>query len=347
MERPPTSNHETASNRHTAPNREAASNRTATSNSTAMPDDAASPASASHGAANVTGGFPVAIDGSTFGWTAGLDETMRILTGFADAGGRLVCTADHYAGGRSEVMIGRWLSTLRDRSQAIVATKIGRHPDSTGLSARSIVRATEASLYRLATDYIDILSFDGEHPETPIDESLEAVDALRRAGKVRYLAASGYRAERIAEVADFAAAAAYPVFRAVIAEYNLLCAAQFETELAPVLRRLGIDAITRFPLAGGLLGDDERPGEPPHDYRTRGADRPSRRAASVRRALRRVADERGLRMRQVALAWVLCHPGVASVMVQARDVDELDGLLEAVPVRLTRHDLSALNKVAA
>lgn len=347
MERPPTSNPETASNRDAAPNRDTASNRTPATTPAAREDGTTAAATAPHAPWEVTGGFPISIDGSTFGWTAGIDETTRILEGFAEAGGRLVCTADHYSGGRSEVMIGRWLATLRDRSEAIVATKIGRHPDAAGLSARSIVRATEASLYRLATDYIDILSFDGEHLETPIDESLEAVDALRRAGKVRYLAASGYRAERIAEVADFAAAAAYPVFRVVIAEYNLLRSATFERELAPVLRRLGIGAIARFPLADGLLGDGEWPAPPPPVTGTGRADRARGHAARVRRALRQVAAERGLAMRQVALAWVLCHPGVASVMVQARDVDELEGLLEAVAVRLTRHDLSALNRVAA
>ncbi len=296
-------------------------------------------------ARDVTGSFPLALDGSTFGWTAGVDETAGILARFADAGGRLVCTADHYAGGRSEVMIGHWLGTLPDRSSAIVATKIGRHPDSPGLSARSIVRATDASLYRLATDYIDILSFDGEHPETPIDESLEAVDMLRRAGKVRHLSASGYTATRIAQVQALAASAAYPVFRTAIAEYNLLKRGAFERELAPTLRSLGIGGITRFPLANGLLASEER-GRLIH---TDGPaiDHVGRHSARVREAVRRVAEEHNVPLRCIALAWVMCQSEVAAVMVRARDVDQLEGQLEALPVRLTRHQLSTLNRVSA
>ncbi len=300
-------------------------------------------------AADVTGSFPMAIDGSAFGWTAGADETAGILARFADAGGRLVCTADHYAGGRSEVMIGRWLGTLRDRSSVIVATKIGRHPDSPGLSARAIVHATEASLYRLATDYIDILSFDGEHPETPIDESLEAVDMLRRAGKVRHLSASGYTGSRIAQVQGFAASAAYPVFRTAIAEYNLLKRNPFERDLAPTLLRLGIGGITRFPLAHGLLASEEH-GRLIHTEgrAVEGAiDHVGRHSARVREAVRRVAEEHDVPLRCVALAWVMCQSGVSAVMVRARDVDQLDGQLSALRVRLTRHQLSTLNRVSA
>lgn len=300
-------------------------------------------------APGVTGSFPMALDGSTFGWTAGVDETAGILSRFADAGGRLVCTADHYAGGRSEVMIGRWLGTLGDRSNAIVATKIGRHPDSPGLSARAIVRATDASLYRLATDYIDILSFDGEHPETPIDESLEAVDMLRRAGKVRHLSASGYTGTRIAEVQGVATSAAYPVFRTAVAEYNLLTRTPFERDLAPTLRKYGIGAIARFPLANGLLASEER-GRRIHTERPaiEGAvDHVGRHSARVREAVRHVAEEHGVPLRCIALAWVMCQSEVSAVMVRASDVDQLDGQLEALPVRLTRHQLSMLNRVSS
>ncbi|MET3768398.1 aryl-alcohol dehydrogenase-like predicted oxidoreductase [Marisediminicola sp. UYEF4] len=300
-------------------------------------------------AADVTGSFPMAIDGSAFGWTAGADEAAGVLARFADAGGRLVCTADHYAGGRSEVMIGRWLGTLRDRSSVIVATKVGRHPDSPGLSARAIVRATEASLYRLATDYIDILSFDGEHPEMPIDESLEAVDMLRRAGKVRHLSASGYTGRRIAQVQGFAASAAYPVFRTAIAEYNLLKRNPFERDLAPTLLRLGIGGIARFPLAHGLLASEER-GRLIHTEgrATEGAiDHVGRHSARVREAVRRVAEEHDVPLRCVALAWVMCQSEVSAVMVRASDIDQLDGQLAALRVRLTRHQLSTLNRVSA
>src|SRR5690554_7403476 len=110
---------------------------------------------------------PLAIDGSVFGWASGVEETARMLDTMVDYGGNLVSTADHYAGGRSEVMIGGWLSSLADRGRVLVSTKIGRHPDSLGLSTRNVARSGEASLQRLGTDYIDLLTRDGEDEQTP------------------------------------------------------------------------------------------------------------------------------------------------------------------------------------
>src|SRR5690554_1527130 len=104
---------------------------------------------------------PFAVDGSVFGWASGVEETARILDAMLAYGGNLVSTADHYAGGRSEVMLGSWLASLTDRGSVLVATKIGRHPDAPGLSTRNVVRATEASLQRLETDYVDFLTLDG------------------------------------------------------------------------------------------------------------------------------------------------------------------------------------------
>src|SRR3712207_9080403 len=94
-------------------------------------------------------------------------------------------------------MIGTWLGRRGVRDRVILATKVGRHPDNPGLSPRSVTNAVEASLERFGTDHIDVLSFDGDHPETPVDETLEAVDALIRAGKARYLGESGYTVARV------------------------------------------------------------------------------------------------------------------------------------------------------
>src|SRR5665213_2595015 len=107
---------------------------------------------------------PIGIDGAVFGWAAGIEETAVLLDTFAAAGGNLVSTADHYAGGRSEVMIGAWMRTVSDRSSVILETRVGKHPDAAGLSKRKILRAVENSLTRLGTDYVDFLSFDGEDP---------------------------------------------------------------------------------------------------------------------------------------------------------------------------------------
>src|SRR5690554_4275733 len=152
---------------------------------------------------------PFAVDGSVFGWASGVEETARILDTLVDLGGNLISTADHYAGGRSEIMIGSWLAKSSNRAKAVILTKIGRHPDAHGLSTRNVISATERSLQRLNTDHLDFLTLDGVDASTPIDETLEAVDLLKRAGKVRWLAVSGYPASSIEQIDELASSAVY------------------------------------------------------------------------------------------------------------------------------------------
>src|SRR5690554_349286 len=191
--------------------------------------------------------YPLAVDGSVFGWASGVEETARMLDTMVDYGGNLVSTADHYAGGRSEVMIGGWLATLADRGRVLVSTKVGRHPDAPGLSTRNVISAAEASLRRLQTDYLDFLTLDGVDEATPIDETLEAVDRLRRSGKVRYLAVSNYPAARLHDINQLTDSAVYPPVRLVSAVYNLMQRQPFESELAPVTSELGISVLARLP----------------------------------------------------------------------------------------------------
>ncbi|HMH58066.1 MAG TPA: aldo/keto reductase, partial [Galbitalea sp.] len=158
---------------------------------------------------------PIALDGAPFGWVAGIDESSRILDVYAAGGGNFVSTADHYAGGRSEIMIGSWLRTVTDRSSIVLETRIGQHPDAAGLSKHSMLRAVENSLTRLGTDHVDFLSFDGEDPLTPIEESLETGFRLIREGKVRFLSAVRFSAESLRTVAEMAEESGGPAFRAV------------------------------------------------------------------------------------------------------------------------------------
>jgi aryl-alcohol dehydrogenase-like predicted oxidoreductase len=292
---------------------------------------------------------PIALDGSVFGWASGIDDTAKVLDLFHGSGGNLVSTADHYAGGRSEIMIGRWIRTLSDRSSVILATKVGRHPDAVGLSSRSILRAVESSLERLSTDYIDFLSFDGDHPETPIDEALEAVERLIREGKVRFLSASDFSSARIDEVASLAAAAGYPAFRAVFVEYNLMDRARYETELQAVATRLGRGAVARMPLAGGFLSDQFLRSDilPDGVMFDRAMQHIGRRGTRVLEALDTVAGELGTTLSRVALAWVLVKPGIAAAAVRAKDPDQLADLLGAAGVGLTRQQAALLDKVSA
>ena len=291
---------------------------------------------------------PIALDGSVFGWAAGAEVTSAILDQFRELGGTMVSTADHYAAGRSEVMIGSWLRGIRDRDSVVVATKIGRHPDAYGLSQRTILRAVDACLCRLDTDHIDLLSFDGEHPENPLDESLEAADRLIREGKVRFLAAAGNSAERIATVHSMAEQSAYPDFGAFFVEYNLMDRDLYEKKLAPAAHRLGRGALARLPLANGYLtGRFRSRDEVPSSVMYGGAVRHiGRRGTRVLAALELVARDLGSTSSLVALAWVLSKPGIAAAVVRAKDPETLSELFAAQSVGLTRHHVTALERAS-
>src|SRR5690554_1905704 len=280
---------------------------------------------------------PLAIDGSVIGWASGVEETARMLDTMVDYGGNLVSTADHYAGGRSEVMIGGWLATLADRGQAVISTKVGRHPDSPGLSTRNVVRSVEASLRRLDTGYIDLLTLDGVDEETPIDETLEAVDMLRRAGKVRYLAVSNYPGARVQDINALAETAVYPPVRLISAVYNLMQRDQFENDLAPVASALGIGVLARLPLARGFLSGefrtkDDRPTSPLFDDALGHVGRFGNRVLG---SLDEVASQLGESSGRVALSWVLNKPDVVAAAIRVRSAEQLVELRESEQIVLS------------
>ena len=292
---------------------------------------------------------PIGIDGAVFGWAAGIDQTARVLDTYAAAGGNLVTTADHYAGGRSEVMIGEWLRRVPDRGSIILETRIGRHPDAAGLSKRGMLRAIENSLTRLGTDYVDFLSFDGQDDQTPLEESLETGVRLIAEGKVRFLSASGFSAAAIRRVAEIAEQTEAPAFRAIVVEYNLMNRAPYELELQPVSVEMGRGAIARIPLANGYLTGqfrkrDDMPSSVVFDAGTRHI---GRRGERIVAALESVAEDLHQTPTTIALAWVLLKPGVAAVVVRAEDADWVTPALGATRVRLERQHVALLDKASA
>jgi aryl-alcohol dehydrogenase-like predicted oxidoreductase len=292
---------------------------------------------------------PIGLDGAVFGWAAGIDETASVLDRYAAAGGNLVSTADHYAGGRSEVMIGAWLRTVPDRAAVILETRVGRHPDAAGLSKRKLLRAVENSLTRFGTDYIDFLSFDGEDAETPIEESLETGFRLISEGKVRFLSASRFSPASIRRVAEIAEEADGPAFRAILVEYNLMERSEYERDFQALSVELGRGAFARLPLANGYLSGAFRTRDDvPHSVMFDDAKRHiGRRGERVLAALESVAKELGETPTTVALAWVLLKPGIAAAILRAADADQLERALGATRVQLERHHVALLDKASA
>jgi aryl-alcohol dehydrogenase-like predicted oxidoreductase len=291
---------------------------------------------------------PLALDGSIFGWASGPRETAEVLDAFSAAGGSVVATADHYAGGRSEAMLGAWMRERGRRDDMIVATKVGRHPDAAGLSPAAIRRGVEASLRRLETDRIDFLAFDGDHPETPIEDSLETVDRLRAEGKVRFLSVVGFEPERILELADAAARLGVAGPSGLLTEYNLLNRSVFERDLAPVAARGGLAVFARLPLASGYLAGMLRSRDqvPTSVMYAAAREHIGGRGERILAAVERVAGELGTSLSAVSLAWLLGKPGGVLPVVRAASAQQIEAQLEAVGLTLSRQQQALLDRAS-
>lgn len=291
---------------------------------------------------------PLALDGSVFGWATGIDDTAEVLDAFGRLGGTLISTADHYATGRSEYMIGRWLESSGLRERMLVATKVGRHPDAPGLDPEDVRIAIEASLERLGTR-IDLLSFDGEDPEVPIAESLAAVVPFLADGSVGALGAAHFSGAALAAAQDAATAFALPPLSAVVAEYSLMERRDYEADVAPEVVRLELGTLARLPLASGYLTGmlRSRTDEPESAMFEAGLNYIGRHGSRVLAALDEIAETHGAEPATVALAWVLSHQEVSAAIVRARTAAELEPLFTAAGLPLTRSDRAQLDRVSA
>ncbi|WP_241983275.1 aldo/keto reductase [Cryobacterium tagatosivorans] len=290
---------------------------------------------------------PLALGGSVFGWTIDGSAAMRVLDRHRDLGGNFVDTADSYAAGRSEVIIGSWLRSRGARDDTVIATKIGRNRDHPGLSAASITGAVQASLERLGTDHIDLLYFHLDDPDVPLEESLGAVDALIRRGQVRYLAASNFTAERLME-ARVLSANGLPRFVALETHYNLVHREPFESSLALPTHAQGMAVLPYFALAHGFLAGR---------YRTRadatGTARAGRAAAYLNRnglrvlgVVDRIAVDHGVPPATIALAWLLARDGTFVPVAGASLPEQVDALVAAAGIRLGRGEMVELDRVS-
>src|SRR4051812_45611985 len=184
--------------------------------------------------------FPLCLGGNVFGWTADEDASFAVLDAYAGAGGNFVDTADLYAGGESEKIIGRWLARRGRRDDLVLATKVGMAGGRANLKAGTIRAAAEDSLRSLGTDHIDLYYAHRDDPDTPIEETLGAFDALVREGKVRHIAASNYEAPRLAEALKISGSAGLARYVALQPHYNLVERDSFEGDLAALCARENI-----------------------------------------------------------------------------------------------------------
>jgi aryl-alcohol dehydrogenase-like predicted oxidoreductase len=290
-----------------------------------------------------------------FGMVGSTDvaTATRQVDACLDAGVNLFDTADIYSDGESEEILGQAISGRRDR--LLLATKarmaVGDGPNETGLSRQHLIRQCEASLRRLGTDYIDLYQTHEWDGITPLEETLEALDTLVRSGKVRYVGSSnlsGWQLMKALGVSDRLGLQRY-VSQQI---YYSLEARDAEYELVPLAVDQECAILVWSPLAGGLLSGkyrrDEDAAEGRHltDWDEPPVRNPEKLYDTID-VLVEIADGRGVSAAQVALAWLLGRPGVASVVVGARTEEQLQDNLAAANLRLSEEERTRLNQVSA
>jgi 1-deoxyxylulose-5-phosphate synthase len=300
----------------------------------------------------------------TFGYQSDEKTAFAILDRAADAGVDFLDTADCYpvpltleTAGRTEEILGRWLRGKRHRFT--LATKcffpMGPGPDDRGSSRRHVLPAAEASLRRLQTDVIDLYQLHAFDPETPLEETLRALEELVRSGKVRSVGCSNFRAFELAKALGLSERLNLARFASAQPRYNVLYR-EIETELMPLCLDAGVGVIVFNPLAGGLLTGKHAPGVQP-DPGSRFGERMGATAQAYRRrywqdeALAAVAslksffDGRGKALASVAVAWVLEQPGITAAIVGASRPDQLQATLAATDLKLDAEERQVLDEV--
>lgn len=292
--------------------------------------------------------YPVALGTAVFGWTLPSGRSTDLLDRFVELGGNLVDTADSYSSGMSEQIIGKWMRERGNRDNVVVATKVGRHPECPGLSAQNIIASVEASLERLQSDHIDLLYFHAEDPDVSLEESLSAVETLMQAGKVRALGASNFSADRLLE-ARIAAGSGLPRFEAIALEYSLLRRDIVEGNMSMMAIAQRMSVMPYFVLANGFLGRHRNiKSFNPSDTRARrAAQHGGRHGAGVLKILDNIAMTQGIDISTVALAWVLGRPAVGIPSAGVESIRELEALMHAPLVELTRQQLADLDRASA
>jgi len=296
-----------------------------------------------------------------FGWTTDEENAFAIMDAFLEAGGNFLDTADVYSnwavgnpGGVAETIIGKWMRQRGNRHQIVLATKVqGRMwegPNGEGLSRTHIMKAIDDSLRRLDTDYVDLYQTHWFDPDTPIEETLRALDDLVHQGKVRYLGCSNYPAWRLCQALWTSDRVGLARYDSLQPHYNLVHRAEFERELLPLCQDQRLGVIPYSPLAGGFLtGKYRKEGPLPKSARADSiVDRYfSDRNFTLLERLETLGRKRGRTILQMALGWLLTNPVVTSPIIGANTVEQLREILGAVGLRLSQEEMATLNGLSA
>jgi aryl-alcohol dehydrogenase-like predicted oxidoreductase len=293
-----------------------------------------------------------------FGWTCDEALAFEILTTAFKAGLNFIDTADVYSvwakdnpGGVAETIIGKWMKINRiPRHQVVIATKVrgkmGDGPNAEGLSRVHIMQAVEASLRRLDTDYIDLYQTHWYDENTPIEETLSALDDLVTQGKVRYIGCSNYPAWRLMQALWASEKLNLARYDSLQPHYHLLGRQDFEQELREVCQTYGIGVIPYSPLAGGFLTGKYRRGVEAESQRREGLRHlfVEKNWALLDQMEAMGKDKGGYSISQIALAWLLSDPVITSPIIGPRSLEQLKDNLGAAGLRLTPDEKKLLDE---
>jgi len=283
------------------------------------------------------------------------DESIKIIHRALDAGINFIDTADVYSAGESEVIVGKALAGGR-RDDIVLASKVhmpmGEDPNQRGNSRRWIIREVENSLRRLGTDYLDLYQVHRYDPETDLDETLGALSALVRAGKVRYFGHSTWPVSAIVEAQWTAQERGRERFRTEQPTYSILTRA-IESDVLPTCARYGMGVLSYSPLAGGWLSGRYRTGDegPYSAARQRLANRfdmslpENQRKLEAAGQLGELADKTGITLIEMAIAFVLRHPAISSAIIGPRTMEHLESQLTAAGTVLSDDVLDRIDEI--
>jgi aryl-alcohol dehydrogenase-like predicted oxidoreductase len=279
------------------------------------------------------------------------DEAIRVIHKALDAGVNFVDTADFYSRGESETIVGKALKDRRD--DVVLATKahlpMGEDPNMRGNSRRWLTRALDDSLRRLQTDRVDLFQVHRPDPDTDLEETLATLTDLQRAGKIVAFGGSSFPASDIVELQWLAERRGLARWRSEQPPYSILNRG-VEREVLPAAERYGMGVLVYSPLAGGLLTGRYRKGQTPDTFRFSRFPfkhlQDERRLDAVEQLLA-IAEEAGLSLSHMAMAFATAHPGVTSAILGPRTMEQLDDLLAGADTVLTDETLDAIDAVVA
>lgn len=299
---------------------------------------------------------PIVFGGNVFGWTIDEQKSFKILDQFIDSGFNFIDTADVYsrwvpgnAGGESETIIGNWLKKHNKRHDVIIATKVGSDMgQGKSLKKDYIINEVEHSLSRLQTDYIDLYFSHFDDESTPVEETLSAYETLIKAGKVRWIGASNFSAERLKESLLYSAEHSLPRYEVYQPGYNLYDRETFEQEHEKICLDNGLGVITYYSLASGFLTGKYRSEDDLNKSQRGGGIKKflNERGFRILDALDQVSDKHHVEPASVALAWLIYHPSVTAPITSVTDLSQLKSFTDAANLTLSAEDISLLDQAS-